>query len=483
MNASPSNAQAPGPGPSPLAELWTVAWPTVLTMTSFTLMQFIDALMVSAIGPTELAAQGNGGIAAFVPIAFVMGALMLTNTFVSQNLGAGRPERGVKYAWAALWMSVIAWITLIPYGLALPLIFNALHDERLARLETVYGQILLFCCVVNLSSRGLSHYFYGMHRPKVIFVATIVGNLANIAANYALIFGKFGFPALGLTGAAWGTVFGTAIEFIIPFAVFIGPMNREFGTRRQWRLDWKPIRDLIRLGWPKSLQFGNEMVCWTILTVVLVGMFGEVHIAAGWIALRYMHLSFMPAVGLSVAVTAVVGRYIGAGDADTAAARAGLGVRMAVLYMGACALVFVVFREELVRVFLALNPDERPGVEKMEAEVLAIGSRILICAAVFQVFDAIAITLSGALNGAGDTVWPGVATICSSWVFVVGVGGALALYAPQLESLGPWIGAALFIIALSILLAGRWRSGKWRSIKLLEPEDDPLNLDAATGAV
>ena len=99
----------------PLREVWSIAWPTVLTMTSYTVMQFADKLMVAQVGPLELAAQGNGGIWAFTPIAFAFGILTVVNTYVSQNLGAGTPENGPKYAWAAIWLSVALWI-----GLMLP---------------------------------------------------------------------------------------------------------------------------------------------------------------------------------------------------------------------------------------------------------------------------------------------------------------------------------------------------------------------------
>src|SRR5690606_6473171 len=200
---------------------------------------------------------------------------------------------------------------------------------------------------------------------------------------WVLIFGHLGAPAMGVLGAAIGTVIGTAIEFGIPLAVFLGPrMNREFRTRRAWRINGDAIRDLARVGWPKSAMFGNEIICWAIFMNVLVGAFGTDHMAAGWIALRYMHLSFMPALGISVAVTAVVGKYIGAGRPDVAAHRARLGVRMAMTYMGVCALAFVGFRYQLASFFTD------------EAAIVRIAGALLICAAIFQLFDALGITYS-----------------------------------------------------------------------------------------
>ena len=502
------NADAPK---LPLAELWNIAWPTVLTMTSFTIMQFVDGWMVSLVGPLEFTAQGNGGIYSFVPIAFAMGMLSVVNTFVSQNLGAGHPERAPRYAWNAIAVAVMFWlIIMIPFGVALPSIFEAIHHTEsaanvfigdaiggrapiglaasaiaatahhleqatLITLEGEYGRILVFGSVLVLSSRALNHFFYGMHRPRVVFVSTVIGNAANIAANYVLIFGALGFPELGLHGAAIGTVFGTAVELIIPFCVFLGPkMNRELHTRRAWVPDRMTIRDLVRLGWPRGVTFANELLCWSIFMVLLVGRFGTDHMTAGWIALKYMHLSFMPAVGISVAVTAVVGKYIGAGQPDTANHRAYLGVKLAVGYMGFCALCFVVFREPLVQLFV--NTDD----PKVAASILSIGMNVLICAAVFQVFDALAIAFSGALTGAGDTLVPGLANVVTSWMFTIGLGAVLAFVVPQLESIGPWIGAAMFIISLGTLLFIRWQAGGWRKIKLVD-HDKGTSTAVASG--
>ena len=142
-----------------------MAWPTVLTMTSYTIMQFVDKLMVAQVSPLHLAAQGNGGIWAFTPIAFALGATTVVNTYVSQNLGAGTPREGPKYVWAAVWLSVAVWIVaLLPFALAMPWMFKSMgHRPQLAHMESGYGQILLVGAVFLLAGRGLHQYFFGIH--------------------------------------------------------------------------------------------------------------------------------------------------------------------------------------------------------------------------------------------------------------------------------------------------------------------------------
>ncbi len=472
---------------TPAREVWAIAWPTVMTMTSYTVMQFMDSLMVGQVGPLQVAAQGNGGIWTFVPLATMFGFITVVNTYVSQNLGAGTPEKGPKYAWAGLWMSLIMWVlVLIPMALLLPWIMSHTHDpqtvehfDQLVKLESGYGQILLVGGIFTLSARTLHHFFFGLHRPKLVTISALVGNTVNALMNYVLIFGEQGLPqfglpgipgtpALGLYGAAIGTVIGTTFEFAIPMVVFLGQkMNRELRTRSSWKPALKPMRDLLKLGWPAAVQYGNELICWAIFMTALVGKFGEHHMTAGWIALRYMHLSFMPAVGFSVAATSLVGKYIGAGQPDVAAHRARLTLRLAVGYMTICGLIFFLFRNELVAVFVGgteVAPDAR-------AEIILIGAKLMICAAIFQTADAFGIVYSGALRGAGDTVWPGLMIMVYSWVFIVGGGIMMTKLWPQLESIGPWIGASAYIIVLGITMVWRFESGAWRSIKLLDESE------------
>ncbi|MHC5001543.1 MAG: MATE family efflux transporter [Planctomycetota bacterium] len=494
MGDAPIHPEPIDSRPSPLAEVWSVAWPTVVTMTSYTVMQFVDRLMLGQVGPIELAAQGNGHIWSFTPIGAAMGVLTVVNTYVAQNLGAGRPSEGPKYAWAALWLTLGIWLALLlPWAFCLPLLFDVLgHEGKLRELEIGYGQILLAGSFTVLGARGLHNYFFGLHRPKIVTVAALTGNVVNILLNYVLIFGEAGLPALGLPGvpgvpalgvygAAIATVLGGAVELLIPFALLIGPaMHRELGSRNAWRPSSRYIRDLVRLGWPATIQWGTEMLCWAIFMSALVGHFGAEHMTAGWIALAYMHLSFMPALGFSVATTSLVGRYIGAGQPDVAAARARLALTLAVGYMTACAVVFFVFRGPLVGLFIA--PDLAP---EPAAAVRSIGAKLLICAAVFQTIDAVGIVYTGALRGAGDTVWPGVVTVAYSWLLIV-LGGWLAIrLVPQLESVGPWIAATAFIVAYGVTMAVRFESGFWRSICLLQKpatEDESTEPGAAAAA-
>ncbi len=488
-----------------MSEVWSIAWPTVLTMTSYTAMQFIDKLMVGQVGPLEVAAQGNGGVWAFSLIAFVLGLLTVVNTYVSQNLGAGKPEKGTDYAWAAIWLCVGIWLVFfLPYSALMGHVFDLVHDAQLDRLkhwlvgasgaellqaraeeariyklillETQYARILLVGALILIIGRAIHHFFFGLGRPKVVTVSALCGNLTNVLVNYVLIFGDQGIPSLGLpgipgvaplglVGAALGTIAGTLVEAALPLAVFLGSsLNQELDSRARWRPQLGPIKDLVKIGLPAAVQTGNEIVCWSIFMSRLIGLFGTYHQTAGWIAVTYMHLSFMPAFGLSVAVTSLVGKYVGAGQPDVAIARARLGVILAVAYMAVCGVCFYLFRYEMVEVFVGGQDLSSRDAE----QILQIGATLMICAALFQAFDGFGIIYTGALRGAGDTVWPGVVTVVYSWGFILGGGWFMGTYFAELESVGPWIAAWVYILFFGMTMAWRFESGGWRNLSLLE---------------
>ncbi|MBX3390928.1 MAG: MATE family efflux transporter [Phycisphaeraceae bacterium] len=510
-------------GRSPLMELLAIAIPTVATMTSYTLMTFVDKLMVSRIGPDPVyvGAQGNGGITSWIAVSIVFGTLTVVNTYVSQNFGAGKPERAPAYAWNGVWLSIIAWIVLIlPYAAFIPTMFDLIRDRSLSpdaladavrrdEMAAPCAQILLVGSIITMARQAIGQFFYGMHKPSIMLIAGVAGNISNFILNSVFIYGPNGpaegtqsgvvqsiihgwfaaasgvadalhIPALGVVGAAVGTVLGTVVELLVLLVVFLSPQfHRRFATRSGWRPSLSHLKDLFRIGWAPGLMFGNEMICWGAFMVYFVGHFGAQHSTAGFIAHQWMSLSFMPAVGISVAVTAVVGKCMGMGRPDLAAQRAWLALGLAMIYMGICAVCFIVFRHWLVGIFI--DPETSPEVA---AEVLRLGSAFLILCALFQIFDAIAMTLSGALRGAGDTTFVGVVTVISSWIVIVGGGWVSVRYFAQFESIGPWVAAALYIITLSIFILTRFLAGRWKSIRLVHDEQHPAPEPQVTaGAV
>ena len=449
------HSSKPGAG---FTEVLRMAWPASIAMLGTTIIKFIDGLMVSKVGAAPFSAQFLAGMSAFVPEAMILGLLTVVNTYVSQNVGAGRFKRAGQYAWAGMAVAFGAAVLISTLWFFSDAIFGSIgHDEW--ELESMYFKYMIVSVLVTLPTRVLEQFFFGVHRPRTVLFASVAANALNIGINYVLIFGKLGMPAMGLQGAAIGSVIAWAVQFLILLSIFLSPaLHRKFATRMVKATRWRHCKDILRVGWPAGVQLCNDMLSWSVCVAVLAGSFGVAHRAATTIAMRYIGLAFMPAVGIGIATTALVGRYIGLRQPDIARKRAHQGIISAMIWMGMCGAMFWAFRYPMARLFATTDQAD---------EIVRIGAGIMICAAVFQLSDAVSIVYIGALRGSGDTKWPMFVSLGLSWSIIVGGGFAAVSLLPQLESLGPWIAASIYVIVMGATMAWRFESGAWRKIDLL----------------
>jgi MATE family multidrug resistance protein len=296
-------------------------------------------------------------------------------------------------------------------------------------------------------------------------MASLTGNIVNLFFNWVLVLGNLGAPALGVRGSAIATLIGTSVEGLLPLFIFLGPaMNATLKTRSQWKPRRHLMKEILSLGWPAGAMFGSEMICWGFFMLYLVGSQGKEAGTAGFITQQWMSLSFMPTVGISFAISSTVGKYMGMKRPDLAALRAVVGFKLAIGYMTLCGVGFLLFRTQLINFFM---PGDTPPDAR--AKVLELGGKFLIAAAAFQFFDGMAMSISGALRGAGDTKYLGVATVVLSWAIMVGGGMAIVRWVPQLGAVGPWVAAALYIVALALVSLHRYWGGAWRKLTVVDP--------------
>ncbi len=455
-------------------DLWIllkVSGPIMVATISRAVMQFVDFVMVSQLdAATEAqAAVGASGVTLFILIGFWIGVMTCVNTFSSQSLGRDQPHECGAYVWQSIYVSVAAGVLAIPLlPLAPPLFRYFDHGSEVVPLEIIYLQIGLFGVGPMTMGVALSNFFNGVHRPRVTMLSALGANIFNVVANYILIFGNpsLGIPAMGVAGAALGTLLAMIFRAGWLLTALLWPYYAErFGTRRMWRWDWSKARNLLRVGLPAGLQFAFDVMAWSVFMMWLVGRFGPNHLAASNIAWQFCHLSFMPALGIGIALTAVVGKAIGQNRPDRARRRATIALGCCGSYMAACGLAFFVFRTFFV------------GLLAENSDVLHIGEQLMICGAIFQVSDAMCLVYNSALRGAGDTVWTAVVLVITCWVILIGGGYALAQTMPELGALGPWIAATSYVTVLGLILAGRWWRGRWEQIDIFASKGQPALPD------
>jgi MATE family multidrug resistance protein len=204
--------------------------------------------------------------------------------------------------------------------------------------------------------------------------------------------------------------------------------------------------------------------------------FGQQHYTGTVVALRYMNVSFLPAVGIGIAATSLVGKYIGAGRPELVMRRTHQACILAMVYMGICGLLFLIFGRQLAEFYVRAD-ETAVGAAHLD-EIIVISRHLLMCAAAFQIFDAVAIVYCGGLQGAGDTQWKMWCAIILTWTLLIGGGYLVSENLPGLTSVGPWLVATLFVIIFSLLVVWRFESGRWKKIHLLnQPVDQSHGTD------
>jgi len=450
------------PKPGGIGELTVIALPMVVSSACETLMMFVDRLFVSKLGPEYVSAAMGGGITAFMFMTFFLGLTGYSNALVAQYLGSGRKERCGLAVGQALFIALLAYpvmLLCVPLG---ELLFKA---TRVAPLQLVpqreYFRILMWGTLLGLTRSGLSSFFSGIGRTRIVMLSAAVSMVVNIIANYVLIFGHFGFPALGIRGAAIGTITGSAVGLSVMIVKYLGPRYRhEYGILRGLRFDWQVMRTLLHFGTPSGLEFFLNLFAFNLL-VLNFHSYGVAQAAAMSITFSWEMFSFIPLIGVGIAVTSLVGRYMGAGDPDTAHKVAMSGVKMACAYSVLTFTAFLFFAEPMIEMF---RPADGGAAF---ADVIPLGVFMLRMVSLYVFADAMSIVLSSALRGAGDTFWSMVVSVSCHWCFTI--AAVVLVHVFDADPRVTWVTVVVLITGMCVAFVFRYRGGKWRSMTVVQP--------------
>jgi len=446
-----------------MRRIFALALPNIGTSVTRMLMGFVDFIMVSWLGTDAQAAISPASLMVFAILCLGNGVAISTTTFASQALGRGERREAGAFGWQTVYFAVAFGALTWPAILVMPLFYRWVgHPAPVMQAEIDYSTIALWSAAPSVVVWGLDGFFNGVQRPGVSVVSAVAGLFCNGVLNYALIFGHWGFPAMGMAGAALATVIGWCVRAAILMGVFLsGEFARGFHTREAWRPAREKLAGMIRVGGPTSVQWLLDIAAWVVFMTIMMGHYGTPAMAATNIGVQFMHVSFMPAVGIGIALTSLVGHAIGQGKPELAVRRTRAAMIMICAYMGAIGLVFWLARWPLMRL-LSSDP-----------AVIELGCIVLIWAAVFQAFDGLGITYASALRGAGDTRWPAGAFLVYCWgVFIAG-GWLVGRLGPGLGINGPWMMCTLYIVLLGLTLWWRFARGHWKRIRLFEPKAAP----------
>jgi MATE family multidrug resistance protein len=436
-----------------LRELLRLSLPMVISQGAFAAMVFTDRLFMSFIDSAHIAAALGGGVASFVCFSLFMGLITYGNALVAQYYGTG------DHAKCPL---VMTQGVIIALGSAPLLFFLAYfgvqafdmigHDPAQVPLEQTYFQVLMAGSVLTLIKASLASYFSGIGRTRVVMVADLLGTALNIPLSWLLIFGKWGFPELGIAGAALGTIVATLFTIGVFLCFYLEKSHkREFGVAGSLRLHRGIMRRYLRLGMPSGLESFMNIATFNLF-LLLFQSYGVVQGAAMAIVFNWDFLSFIPLIGLNIGVMSLIGRFVGAGNMERANQVISSGFIVAFGYSGLLAILFLVFRESLVDVF--------DTQEIIFSDVRVLASHMMIGLVTYMLADAAILISGGALRGAGDTRWIMITStsvhclMLIAQYFVIVVFG----YGPRIS----WWIFVVMLIVLALLYLGRLFGGKWR---------------------
>jgi MATE family multidrug resistance protein len=423
----------------------SLAWPLVLAEIGWLLMGIVDTIMVAPLGPAAIGAVGAGSILFMAIMMPGFGTLLALDTFVSRSFGAGRIDECHRWLFAGVQLAIALSValTLVAAGSVWLLPSFRFHPDVIAELQP-YMTHLVWSVAPLFGYLVFRRYLQAMNIVRPIMVALVLANLVNVAANWLLIEGRWGLPALGVVGAAYATVSSRLFLAAYMFAIVLRrERQRPSGLHDvPFALDLPRMKQIVSLGLPAAGQILLEVGVFATASA-LAGRIAPVAVAAHQIVLNIAGFIFMVPYGIGTAAAVRVGQAVGRAD-PAGARRAGwVALGLATAVMTFSAIVFATIPEWLVRIFTD------------DAGVIRVGAAVLLVAAVFQLFDGIQTVATGALRGLGETRIPMAANFVGHWLIGLPVGYTLCFRGGQ-GVVGLWIGLALGLILVGITLLGVW---------------------------
>lgn len=447
--------------PGSVKEMIAIAFPMVISFACDTVMTFTDRLFLSRLGPEHMSAAMAGGISVFMMMSFCMGLVGYTTALAAQYLGAREKSQCSKVLTQAMIIVIAAYpllIALRPLAHELFSLFG-ISSAQLA-LQKDYFDILMFGVALSLGRHALSSYFSGIGRTQVVMAASLLAMVVNVLLNYCLIYGQFGFPALGIKGAAIGTIAASACAVLLLSAVYLGHTNaREFGVWNSVVFDRAVMKKLLRYGYPAGMEFALNILAFSGMVFLFQGQ-GPADAAAITIVFNWDMVTFVPLLGIEIGVTSLVGRYIGAKRIPYVYRSVRSGLKLGLAYAALMLVIFICLPQQLVHLFRPDIPSE------IFTQALPLAVSMVKLVSLYVVAEVLLIVYIGALRGAGDTLGAMVISVGIHWVIVAAL--YIILRVIQLPTYYAWAAMVGIFILLSGLPYLRYRQGGWKKIHLIE---------------
>jgi MATE family multidrug resistance protein len=444
----------------------------------FSITLFVDRLLLYRYSDSAASAALGAGTVLWSLNCLPIGICGYTNTFVAQYLGVKKPERALQVVWQGVLLGMILGPLLMFIGLFSGPLFSVIgHGEKLAILEAEYFFWLIPGTWATMVAASLVGLFSGSGRSKILLIADVIVTILNAFLAYALIFGQFGFPEMGVRGAAIASSLAliTKLGILATIAsrdylrknailepLFNSDEARRAGLKDLLKWDWPLMKRLVRFGWPAGVSVVAEAWSFTII-MVIVGGLGEQAAAATTLALNVNLVAFIPLIGLGTAVGVLVGKYLVQNQIEKAKRMVHSGLVIGIAY----SMIFVVLYGGFPDWIMTIYSFDAVDTTRFDA-MRPILRPLLSFIAAYCLFDAFQTVFVGALKGAGDTFFVLAGHLFSGVTAVL--GGILVSYLTGWNGLYYWWAViTIWVILLAIVFTLRYLHGGWQSKRVIEP--------------
>ena len=467
--------------PAGCREVLKIAIPMIISSGAWAIMTFADRVMLTwysentaamfadsanssaaSVGSATAAAAAAGSLV-FVVTALPFGIVMLVTTFVAQYFGAGKHQR----IGPIVWQGIIFSLAVAPfYLLAKPLfmaVFHGLgHDPVLIVLEERYLHYAIFGVGAQVGGEAAAAFFIGRGKTQTVMAVNVTGISLNIWLNYLLIFGKWGLPEMGVGGAALATTLCTWLRFLNFFTlIFVASGKSDpFGFVSGCRFNLPLMLRLLRFGLPSGLEFFLENAGFGAF-ILLMGTISAQAMAATSIAFSLNALSFLPLIGMGIAVMSIVGRYLGENKPELAQRATLTALTLGTITNVFFVILYVFFPDQLLYAFLKFgDPVEFAPLRDMAVMILRF-------IAIYLLFDGVNIIFMSAIKGAGDTMFLLLVTLVMSPMLPIACAVALTCGFGLFTC---WLIVTIWICVFAACFCVRFWQGKWKTKRVIEQD-------------
>lgn len=423
-----------------------LALPVAIAELGWMAMTTVDTIMVGPLGPAAIGALGVSNGVFYTIAIFGMGLLLGLDTLVSQAHGAGDKSDTHESLAQGVYLAIAISIPLTIIFLFLPAIFRAFGiNPEVARLAELFVRTLTWSTLPLLLYGAFRRYLQGIGHVRPVMFVLVSANVVNWAFNWLLIQGRWGFPALGVTGSALSTCLARVyMAGFLLFFIWYFERGSEAGLRSLLRPpNIVRLLMLMRLGLPAATQILLEVGAFGA-AAMLAGRLLPEALAAHQITLNCASITYMVPLGFASASAVLVGQAIGRGDREMARSDGFIAMGLACCFMACAAVAFLTIPRPILRLY---SDDEG---------VIATGTRLLALAALFQLFDGIQTVATGALRGLGETRFPMMANFCGYWLFGLPIGYVLC-FRLGFGIVGLWWGLTIALIGIAVVLLVEWQ--------------------------